>query len=206
MIHSVKGFNVVNEAEIDVFFFLEVSCFFCDPTDIGNLISGSSAFSKPSLSIWKFSVHKLLKPSLKDFEHNLGSMWNDQNYTVVWMFFGIEMKTDLFQSCGHCWVFQICWHNEWRSLRASSFRIWNSLAGIPSLPLALLVVILPTNKGFPGVSVGKESACNAEDQSCIPWRREWQLTPGFCLENSMDRRAWRATLHGVAKNQTQLSN
>ena len=61
----VQGFSIVNETEVDVF--LEFSCFFYDPTDVGNLISGSSAFSKSSLNIWKFSVHILLKPSLKDF-------------------------------------------------------------------------------------------------------------------------------------------
>ena len=64
-----KGFSVVNEAEVDVF--LEFACCFCGPTDVGNLISGFSAFSKSSLYIWKFLVHVLLKPSLKDFEHNL---------------------------------------------------------------------------------------------------------------------------------------
>ena len=69
MIHTVKGFSVVNEAEADVS--LEFSSFFYDSTDVGNLISGSSAFSKPSFKIWKFSVHILLKPSLKDFEHYL---------------------------------------------------------------------------------------------------------------------------------------
>ena len=71
MIHTVKGFGVVNEAEVD--FFLN-SLFFYDPGDVGNLISGSSAFSKSSLCVWKFSVHILLKPSLKDFKHYLGSM------------------------------------------------------------------------------------------------------------------------------------
>ena len=72
VIHRVRGFGIVNKAEIDVF--LELSCFFYDPADVGDLISGSSAFSKPSLYIWKFSVHVLLKPSLKDFEHDLTSM------------------------------------------------------------------------------------------------------------------------------------
>ena len=71
-IHTVRGFSVVNEAEVDVF--LELSCSFDDPTDVGNLISGSSAFSKSNSYIWKFSVHILLKPSLKDFEHDLASM------------------------------------------------------------------------------------------------------------------------------------
>ena len=70
--HTVKGFGVVNKAEVDVF--QELSCFFCDPTDVGNLISGSSAFSKTSLNIWKFSVCVLLKPSLENFEHYFASV------------------------------------------------------------------------------------------------------------------------------------
>ena len=72
VIHTVKGFNVVNEAEIDVF--LELSCFFDDPTDVGNLISGSSAFSKTSLNIWKFTIHVLLNPGLENFEHYFTSV------------------------------------------------------------------------------------------------------------------------------------
>ena len=72
VIHTVKGFGVVSKAEVDVF--LEFFFFSCDPTDVGNLISGSSAFSKSSLHVWKFSVHVLLKPNLKDFEHYLVSM------------------------------------------------------------------------------------------------------------------------------------
>ena len=72
LIHTVKGFGVVNKAEVDGF--LEFSCFFCGPTGVGNLISVSSAFSKSSLNIWKFSVHILLKPSLKEFEHYLVNM------------------------------------------------------------------------------------------------------------------------------------
>ena len=72
VIHTVKGFGVVNKAEVDVF--LELSCFFDDPTDVGNLISGSSAFSKSSLNIWKFMVHVLLKPSLENFEHYFAGM------------------------------------------------------------------------------------------------------------------------------------
>ena len=71
MIHTVKGFSVVNKAEVDVF--LELSCFFYDPVDVGNLISGSSAFSKSSLNIWKFTVHVLLKLGLENFEHYFAS-------------------------------------------------------------------------------------------------------------------------------------
>ena len=72
VIHTVKGFGIVNKAEIDVF--LELSCFFHDPADVGNLISGSSAFSKISLNIWKFMVHVLLKPGLENFEHYFTSV------------------------------------------------------------------------------------------------------------------------------------
>ena len=67
VVHTVKGFGIVNKAEIDVF--LELSCFFNDPADVDNLISGSSAFPKTSLNIWKFTVHTLLKPGLENFEH-----------------------------------------------------------------------------------------------------------------------------------------
>ena len=72
MIHTVKGFGIVNKAEIDVF--LELSCFFDDPADVGNLISGSSAFSKTSLNIWKFTVHILLKPGLENFDYYFTSL------------------------------------------------------------------------------------------------------------------------------------
>ena len=72
VIHTVKGFGIVNKAEIDIF--LELSCFFNDPADVGNLICGSSAFSKTSLNIWKFIVHVLLKPGLENFEHYFTSM------------------------------------------------------------------------------------------------------------------------------------
>ena len=72
VIHLVKGFGIVNKAEVDVF--LELSCFFDDPKDVGNLISGSSAFPKSTLNIWKFTVHVLLKPSLKYFEQDLANM------------------------------------------------------------------------------------------------------------------------------------
>ena len=140
VIHTVEDVSVVNEAEVGVF--LEFSCFFNDPTDVSNLISGSSAFPKTSLNNWKFSVHIMLKPSLENFEHYLVSMWNECNCVTVWTFFGIGMKTDIFQSCGHRWVFQICWHIACSTFTASSLRIWNSSAGIPSPPLALLAVML----------------------------------------------------------------
>ena len=86
-IHTVKGFGIVNKAEIDGF--LELSCFFHDPADVGNLISGSSALSKTSLNIWNFTVHILLKPGLENFEHYFTNVWDECNCVVVWAFFGI---------------------------------------------------------------------------------------------------------------------
>ena len=93
-------------------------------------------------------VHMLLQPGLENFKHYFAIMWDECNRTVVWTslalpFFGIGMKTDLFQSCGHCWVFHICWHIECSTFTASSFSIWNGWTGIPSPPLALFIVMLP---------------------------------------------------------------
>ena len=130
VIYKIKNFRVVNQAEVNAL--LEFSWFSCAPIDVGNLISGSPAFSKASLYIWTLSVHLLLKASLKNFEHYFPCMWNECNCAVVWTFlalaiFGIGMKTDFFQSCGHWWVFQISWHIKCSTLTASSFRILNNL-------------------------------------------------------------------------------
>ena len=93
-------------------------------------------------------THVLLKSGLENFEHYFTSVRDKSNCAIVWAFFGIAClwdwsKTELFQSCSHCWVFQICWHIECSTFTASSFRIWNSSTGISSLPLALLIVMLP---------------------------------------------------------------
>ena len=124
VIHTVKGFSVVNEAEVDAF--LELSCFFCDPTDVGNLISGSSAFSKSSLNIWKFMVHILLKPGLENFEHYFASVWDECNCAVVWAFFGIAFLWDWnenwpFAVLWSLLSFQFCWHIECSIFTASFF-------------------------------------------------------------------------------------
>ena len=97
VIHTVKGFGIVNKVEVDVF--LELSCFFSDLTDVGNLISGSSDFSKSSLNIWKFLVHILLKPLLENFEHYFTSVWDECNCAVVWTFFGIAFPWDWNEHC-----------------------------------------------------------------------------------------------------------
>ena len=103
VIHTVKGFGIVNKTEIDVF--LELSCFFDDPADVGNLVSGSSAFSKTSLNIWKFMVHVLLKPGLENFEHSFTSVWDECNCGVVWTLFGVS----LFWDCNENWPFPVLW-------------------------------------------------------------------------------------------------
>ena len=103
VIHTVKGFGIVNKAEIDVFW--NLSCLFDDPADIGNLISGSSAFSKTSLNIWKFTIHVLLKPGLENFEHYFTSVWDECNCAVVWAFFGIAFLWDWNEH----WHFPVLW-------------------------------------------------------------------------------------------------
>ena len=105
VIHIVKGYGILNKAEVDVF--LELPCFIYDPTDVGNLISGSSAFSKSSLNIWKLSVHVLLKSHLEILSITLLTC---EKSAIVWQFehslalpsFEIGIKTDLFQLCGYC--------------------------------------------------------------------------------------------------------
>jgi len=127
--------------------FSGIPFFFYDPANVGNLISGSSASSKPSLYIWKFLVHVLLKPSLKDFEHNFTSMWNEHNCTIVWTFFGIALLWDWNEN----WPFPILWPllslpnllAYWvHHFHSIVFRILNSSAGILTPPLALFVMML----------------------------------------------------------------
>ena len=103
VIHTVKGFGIVNKAEIDVF--LELSCFFDDPLDVGNLISGSSAFSKTSLNIWMLMVHVLMKPGLENFENYFTSVWDECNCAVVWAFLDIAFLWDWNEN----WPFPVLW-------------------------------------------------------------------------------------------------
>ena len=101
--HTVKSFGIVNKVEVDVS--LELFCLFDDPTDVGNLISGSSAFSKSSMNIWKFMVHVLLKPDLENFEHYFAIMWDECNCAVVWTFFDIAFLWDWNEN----WPFPVLW-------------------------------------------------------------------------------------------------
>ena len=120
VMNTVQGLSIVNEAEVDVF--LEFFCFLHYQSNVDNLISGSSASLKLSLYIWKFLAHILLKPSLKDFEYYLASVWNECNCiwfeTSLTLPFGIGMKTNLFQSCGPYWVFKLltCWVQHFNSI------------------------------------------------------------------------------------------
>ena len=121
--HTVKGFDIINKAEADVF--LELFCFFNDPTDVGNFISVSLPFLNPAwtsggswfLYCWKLPW-RILSITLLACEMS-GIVWQFE-HSLALPLFGIWMKTDLFQSCGHCWVSQICWHIECSTFTASS--------------------------------------------------------------------------------------
>ena len=103
LMHTVKGFSVVNEAELGAFY--GILLLFLWSTDVDNLISGSSAFFKSSLYTWQFLFPILLKSSLKDFEHYLASMWSEWNCMVVWTFFGITLLWDWSEN----WPFLVLW-------------------------------------------------------------------------------------------------
>ena len=119
VIHKVKGFGIVNKAETYVF--LELSCSFDNPADVGNLISGSSAFSKSSLNTWKSTVHVLLKPGLENFEHYFTSVWDECNCAVVWAFFGTAFLWD--------------WNEKWLFSSPVAIAEFSKFAGILSAAL-----------------------------------------------------------------------
>ena len=126
VLHTVRGSGIVNKAKVDIF--LELSCFFCDLTEVGNLISGSSAFSKSSLRIWKFMVHILFKPGLEKFEHYFASMWDECNCAVVWTFFGIAFLSDWNENC-HFPVRKGLWRYhqvQWGHTRVVELLPWES--------------------------------------------------------------------------------
>ena len=147
MIHTVKDFGIVNKAKVnkakDVF--LELSFFFDDPEDVGNLISGSSSFSISCLNIWKFMVHVPLKPGLENLEHYSASVWNEcDSLSTLWHC--------LFRNWNENWQFPVPWPllsflnvlAYWvQHFHSIIFRIWSSWTGIPPPLLALFVVMLP---------------------------------------------------------------
>ena len=132
VIHTIKGFGIVNKAEIDVF--LELSCFFHDPADVGNLISGSSGFSKTSLNIRKFMVHILLKPGLENFEHYFTSLWDM-----------VEVIT-VFHLLRHVWLFVTPWTAACQAFL--SFSISQSLLKFMFIDLAMLSISFPVTFFF----------------------------------------------------------
>ena len=149
VIHTVKGFGVVNKTEVDVF--LKVSCFFDDPTGVGNFISHSSAFSKSSLNFCEFSVHVLLKPGLENFEHYFANVRDECSCAVVWTF----LESLVARSASAC------------------------------------------NAGDPGSIPGLERSPGEGNSNPLQYS---------CLENPMDRGAWQATVHRVAKSRRWLSD
>ena len=147
MIHTVKCFSVVNEAEVDTVF-LEFPFFFYDQMDIGNLISACSAFSKSACSSGSSWFRYCWSLPLKILRIHLASMWYECNCAVVWTFFSTALfwywnQNLTFPVLWSLWVFKMCWHIECSTLTASSIRIWKTLAGIPSPPLAFFVTMLP---------------------------------------------------------------
>ena len=192
VIHTVKGFGIVNKAEIDVF--LELSCFFDDPIDVGNLISGSSAFSKSSLNIWKFMVYVLLKSDLEIFEHYFASVWDECNCAVVLILFGFAFLWD--------------WNENWPSPV-----LW-SLLSFPNL-LAYWVHLYYFTCIYiwlPWWLSSKESACSAGDTGSItalgrsPGGGHGNPHQYSCLENPMDRGAWWAQSTGSQTETTEVAN
>ena len=141
---TVKGFSVVNKAEVDGFsgslwlFLWSNRCWHWSLVPLPFLSPGWTSGNSRFLHCWNL-YWRILSISLH--------VWDECNCVVIWTFFGIDFpwhwnETDLFQSCGHCWVFQICWHIECSTFTDPSFRIWNTSTGILSPPLALLVVML----------------------------------------------------------------
>ena len=180
MIHTVKGTGILNKAARDVF--MELSFFFYESTDAGNLISGFSVFSKSSLNIWKFSVHILLKPGLENFEHYFDSVWDECNCVVVWTFFGMAFLWD----CNENW--KLTFSSPMATAEFSKF------AGTLTAALSQhhLLGFERAQLGFHHSSVGKESACDAGDLGWIPGSGrssgEGNGNPlqYSCLENPLD--------------------
>ena len=162
VIHTVKGFGVVIKAEQDGS--LELSCFLDDPMDVGNLISGSSAFYESSLSIWKFTVHVLLEPGLENFEHYFASLWDECNCaiyiffncTIFWSFFGIAFL----------------WEDFGRTLTIFLVQIAQQVKNSPALQETQETQVWSLGRGDP---LEKEMAIHS---SILAWKTPWTEKPG----------------------------
>ena len=204
VIHTVKGFGIVNAAEIDVF--LELSSFFHDPADVGNLISGSSAFSKTSLNIWKFTVHILLKPGLENFEYYF-TMWDECNCAVV-----CKQLIDGSSFC--CSVAKPCLTLcEPMDYSISGFPVLHYLLEFAQTHVHWARDVIQPSWGVYGGSDNKEFVCNAEElclspgsgrslekgmeihSSILAWKIPWTEEPGRLH-----------TVHRVAKSRTGLKD
>ena len=180
MVHTVKGFSVVNEAEVDVF--LEFSCFFYDPTYVGNSISDSSTFSKSILKIWTVSVHILLKPSLENFEHYFASMWDECNCAVVWTFFDIAFLWNWNEN----WPFPV--PKKGNAKECSNYHTITLISDASKGMLKILQARLQqyVNCKLPDVQAGFRKCRETRDQIAsthwiIEKAREFQKNTYFCF-------------------------
>ena len=153
VIHTVKGFGIVSKAEVDVF--LKLSCLFDDPIYVGNLISGSSAFSKSSLNIWNFSVHVLLKPGLENFEHYFASMWDERNCAVVWEGNGNPLQSSSLENPmdrGAWWATVRGVTKSWTWLSDFTHSLEHSLA-LPFFGIGMKILEVQEYTGIPTTGV-----------------------------------------------------
>ena len=145
VIHTIKSFGIVNKAKVDFFLnslaFSMIQCMLAiwSLVPLPFLNPSWTSGSSQCMHCWSLAL-RILRITLLVCE--MSAIVQLFEHCLVLPFFGIGMKTDLVESCGHCWVFQICWHSECSTFTASCFRIWNSSTGIPSPPLALFVVTL----------------------------------------------------------------
>ena len=190
VIHTVKGFGIGSKAEIDVF--LKLSCFFHDPADVGNLISGSSAFSESSLNIGKFTVLVLLKPGLENFEYYFTNMWDESNCAVVWAFFGIAFLWDWNET----WPLSVLWPLlSFPNLLTYWVQHFHSIV-FQNFPKC---IVIHTIKGFGIVNKAEIDvflgfSCFCDDPVCVG-----NLISGSSAFSKTSLNIWKFTIHVLLK-------